>query len=131
MKSFTLTEINTKELLTSNGVYTIHLCDFNGNKIPIHRLCGEDSEGMIYIGAAQKTSLSYRLKTFFHSMNPQRRQNNHSAGNKISENENLRKWLNNHCLYFNVEITLNPKNLERNKLKEYKMKFGEIPPLNG
>jgi len=99
--------------------------------VPIHRVCGEDSEGRIYIGAAEKTSLSYRLRTFFHSMNPQRRQNNHSAGNKISENEHLRNWLKKYCLYFEVEITLTPKDLEKNKLKEYQMKFGEVPPLNG
>jgi hypothetical protein len=131
MKSLTLNEIISETLHSSNGVYIIHLCDLNGNPVPIYRLCGKDSEGHIYIGAAEKTTLSYRLITFLHSMNPERRQSNHSAGSKIKENENLRNWLNEYRLYFDVEISSNPKELERNKLNEYKMKYGEVPPLNG
>ena len=131
MNPLTLSNINSKELLSSHGVYTIYLCDSNGHSVPIQRLCGEDKEGRLYIGAAEKKTLSYRLKTFYHSMNPLRRQNNHSAGNKICENENLRNWLKTHTLYFGVEIAFKAKDSEKIKLNKYKMKFGEVPPLNG
>jgi hypothetical protein len=131
MKPLTLSNLQDNTALSKHGVYTIYICDSYGKPVPINRLCGEDKEGRLYIGAAEKTALSYRLMAFIHSMNPDRRQNNHSAGVKIFNNLNLQKWLKQNTLYFDVHIALNAKTIEKDALEKYKDTFGEVPPLNG
>jgi hypothetical protein len=131
MKPLSLTNLQNNTSLSKHGVYTLYLCDSYGKPVPINRLCGVDKEGRLYIGAAEKTALSYRLMAFIHSKNPDRRQNNHSAGVKIFENQNLQEWLKQYTLYFDVGIAPNAKTIEKQALKKYKDAFGEVPPLNG
>jgi hypothetical protein len=130
MLPLTLQNIQRIQYNTS-GVYFIYLCDSGGNKVFINRLCKTDEDGVVYIGAAEKTTITYRLTNFLHSMNPDRKQNNHSAGKKINDNITLKKWLSSFSLYFDIISTPNAKNLEFDYLIKYKSEFGELPPLNG
>jgi hypothetical protein len=131
MQLLSIENIKVLGLKNSHGVYTIYICSENGRPIPIPRICGNDGNGRLYIGAAEKSTLEYRLFNFVHSMNIERKQNNHSAGVKISNNENLRTFINSNKLYFDVELTTNAKAIERIYLSEYSQIFGEVPPLNG
>ena len=130
MRPLTLFNIQNVELETS-GVYEIYLCEKDGVPVPLNRFYITDVKGLIYIGAAEKTKISYRLSNFLNSMDPTRRQNNHSAGSKISSNPNLRNWMSQYFLYFNPIPTNHAKDKERELLKKYQSIFGELPPLNG
>jgi hypothetical protein len=114
-----------------NGVYIIYLCDNNGSKVPINRLCKTDYEGILYIGAAEKTKISYRLTNFLNSANAKKAQNNHSAGTKILNNNNLKLWISEYFLYFDIIKCSLAKSHEKELLKKYRFEFGELPPLNG
>jgi len=112
------------------GVYKIYLYE-NGNPIVIRRFLKDDSSGLIYIGSAQKTSIRYRLTCFLKSTDPLYRQNNHSGGDKIKNNSNLREFVNKKQIMFELETFNNPRDLERNLLIAYRQSYGELPALNG
>lgn len=128
MKKLTIENIKLDERLKSPGVYKIYL--FNKNPLTIQRLFKPDENGLIYIGAAEKTELIYRLSCFLNTIKNEK-QNNHSAGFKVKSNENLKKFLTQNTLIYDVILDLNAKKLEKNLIKKYKLEFGEVPPLNG
>lgn len=124
--------IKTKEISQNNGVYKIYLMKDNTiNPIKIVRILRNDDSGLIYIGAAEKTTLQYRLKCFINSKNPNYKQRNHSAGVKIKNNKNLLSFINNNELFFEVIICKKAMDEERTQLENYRNEFGELPPLNG
>jgi hypothetical protein len=59
------------------------------------------------------------------------KQNNHSAGFKVKSNENLKRFLTQNTLMYDIILDLNAKKLEKNLIEKYKFEFGEVPPLNG
>ena len=128
LKKLTLENVNQ---INHNGIYRIFLCNKNGNQVKVKRFCGIDNEGLIYIGAAQETTISNRLTNFIHSMNKTRKQNNHSAGKKICDNNQLSNYISKNTLYFDCIKVSNAKNREKTLLKLYKETYGEVPPLNG
>jgi len=115
----------------SIGIYTIFLCTMDGDPIGIQRLVEIDHSGLMYIGSSENTSIQYRLKCFLHSMDVNRKQNNHSGGLKICKNPNLQRFLDNKQLRFDFTVENEARNLERQLLKTYRNEFGEVPPLNG
>jgi hypothetical protein len=130
LKQLTIENVRNSKL-EKPGVYFIYLCDSNGSINTVNRLCKLDTDGLLYIGAAEKTFISYRLTNFIYSMDVSRKQNNHSAGRKLCENLCLRNWVSNYCLYFDVVFTTDAKSKETWYLTKYKAEFGELPPLNG
>ena len=66
MKKLTIENIKLDERLKSPGVYKIYL--FNKNPLTIQRLFKPDESGLIYIGAAEKTELIYRLSCFLNTI---------------------------------------------------------------
>lgn len=128
MKKLTIENIKLDESLKSPGVYKIYL--FNQNPLTIQRLLKPDKSGLIYIGAAEKTELIYRLSCFLNTIKNEK-QNNHSAGFKVKTNENLKSFLAQNTLMYDVILDLNAKKLEKNLIEKYKLEFGEVPPLNG
>lgn len=121
------------ELLSSDtiGIYRIFLVDKGDNALQIHRLLGVDESGLLYIGSSQNNSIQYRLKCFIHSSDNTRKQNNHSGGMKIFNNPNLQRHLTDKQLLFDYIANPDARELERKLLDEYKLQFGEVPPLNG
>jgi hypothetical protein len=128
MKKLTIENIKLDERLKSPGVYKIYL--FNKNPLTIQRLFKPDESGLIYIGAAEKTELIYRLSCFLNTIKNEK-QNNHSAGFKVKSNENLKRFLTQNTLMYDIILDLNAKKLEKNLIEKYKFEFGEVPPLNG
>jgi hypothetical protein len=121
------------ELLSSNtkGIYRIFLFENDNEPHKIMRLLGIDESGLLYIGSSQNNSIQYRLKCFIHSSDNTRKQNNHSGGMKIFNNPNLQKHLTDKQLMFDYIAHPTARELERVLLNEYKLQYGEVPPLNG
>ncbi len=65
------------------------------------------------------------------SANENVKQNNHSAGNKIKFIKKLGAYIKEGTLKYEVLPTEKAKELEIQKINEYKNKFGEVPPFNG
>jgi hypothetical protein len=128
MKNLTLVNLKSDKRLENHGVYKIFL--FNENPLTVLRLIKPDETGLIYIGAAEKTKLSYRLSCFLNTIK-NNKQNNHSAGFKVKTNKNLNSFLSNYTLMYEVIIELKAKKLEKKLIEKYKLEFGEVPPLNG
>jgi hypothetical protein len=125
-----LTPVNIQDLDTP-GVYRIFLFDSKGKPCTINRFIGSDSSGLIYIGAAEKTTIRYRLNAFLRSMDAAYRQDNHSGGKKVANNDRLREYIQDRRLFFSVECCEDAKVKELDAIKEYVKGFGEVPPLNG
>lgn len=125
-----LTPVNIQDLDTP-GVYRVFLFDSKGKPCTINRFIGSDSSGLIYIGAAEKTTIRYRLNAFLRSMDAAYRQDNHSGGKKIANSDRLREYIQDHRLFFSAEYCEYAKDKEFNALKEYVRDYGEVPPLNG
>jgi len=128
MKKLTIENIKSDKTLIEHGVYRIYL--FNESPLRIQRFLKTDDSGLIYIGAAEKTELVYRLSCFLNTIK-NNKQNNHSAGFKVKTNKNLNSFITNNTLMYDVIIDLNAKKIEKNLIEKYKLEFGEVPPLNG
>lgn len=130
MKELNIEIIKIDSTLKQNGVYKIFL--FKDDKpITIPRFLGKDESGLAYIGAAEKTSLEYRLTCFIASKDLTKKQNNHSGGIKIKKQTKLLDLTNDLVFMYKVLLTSNAKEKEREMLKNYITEFGEVPPLNG
>lgn len=129
MNTLSFEKIKLDGNLKQPGVYKIFLLKKNKPK-KITRLLCEDLSGLIYIGAAEKTNLEYRLNCFLKSISPSK-QNNHSAGNKIYNNPNLQYYINLFQLGYEIISCSKAKEIEKKLLLEYRLNFGEVPPLNG
>jgi hypothetical protein len=130
MEKKELTFSNIKDL-DEHGVYHIFLFDSEGEPSTINRFIGSDPSGLIYIGAAEKTTIRYRLNAFLRSMDVKYKQNNHSAGNKVLKNEGLNGLVDLNRLFFSVVHCANAKEMESEAIHSYAQKYGEVPPLNG
>lgn len=130
MKELNINNIKIDPPLKQNGVYKIFL--FKDEKpLVIPRFLANDETGLVYIGAAEKTALAYRLTCFLASKNSTTKQNNHSGGNKIRLNHKLVQFTSDLVLMYKVILTPEAKEKEREMLKNYSIEFGEVPPLNG
>ena len=130
MKELSTENIKTDLSLREYGVYKIYLFKDN-TALPVSRFLEIDKSGLIYIGAAEKTKLAYRLNCFIASMNKEKKQNNHSGGIKISKNLKLDQYASQFVLMYEVNITKDAKEKERQLLDKYVSYYGEVPPLNG
>ena len=130
MKELNIDTIKSDSALKKNGVYKIFL--FKDEKpLTIPRFLANDDTGLVYIGAAEKTALAYRLTCFLASKNSKTKQNNHSAGNKIKSHGKLLELTNDLVFMYEVILTPDAKEKERKIIKNYVANFGEVPPLNG
>jgi hypothetical protein len=128
MKELTLSNIQD---LNKPGIYRIFLFDSKGKSSTINRFIGSDPSGLIYIGAAEKTTIKYRLNAFLRSMDETRLQNNHSGGRKVAKNDRLKEYIQDCRLFFSAEYCEDAKDKEFDAIKEYVGDYGEVPPLNG
>lgn len=130
MKELNIDNIKKDLALQKNGVYKIFL--FKDEKpLTIPRFLSNDDTGLVYIGAAEKTPLAYRLTCFVASKNSKKRQNNHSGGDKIKSNGKLLELTNDLVFMYEVILASEAKEKEREMLKNYITEYGEVPPLNG
>lgn len=124
--------LTTKELIDINaplesGMYRIYWLK-NGISQSISRICGNDSSGLLYIGHTAGT-LQDRLNQF--RCSAFLRSTNHSGGLKYRNSKVLLNLIKPDELFAKVEPCKGSHDSERNELKKYADKFGEVPPLNG
>lgn len=130
MKELNIDNIKKDLALQKNGVYKIFL--FKDEKpLTIPRFLSNDDTGLVYIGAAEKTTLAYRLSCFLASKNSKTKQNNHSGGDKIKSHSKLLELTNDLVFMYEVVLAPKAKDKEREMLGKYVADFGEVPPLNG
>lgn len=130
MEQLTINNLKNDNHLNEPDVYKIYLYK-NSKPHIIYRLLDQDDTGLIYIGAAEKTTIAYRLRCFINSKNPALKQNNHTAGNKIRKRNKLNNLIEQNQLYFSIIRNEQSKSTERDLLDKYIMEYGESPPLNG
>ncbi len=121
--------INNIKGLNKKGVYKIYFY-VNDSPYPINRIIKSDKSGLVYIGCTNKQDFERRLNNFRLSMEKEKT-NNHSGGNKISLNDNLKNLISKGKLMFDTIEKEQPLEEEKKMIQNYFLEFGEKPPLNG
>lgn len=112
-----------KQFSCKDGIYI--LCT---NK-SINRALGTDSEGILYIGKGILTDLARpRIGTLVNSLN--NTATYHEAGVRYHQIPQYKEKFPLEGLKLKVELFVDARNEEKNRLKNYLEEFGEYPPLN-
>ena len=99
----------------------------------IHRVCGEDSSGTLYIGMSANT-LDGRVCELRKALNRKKYSSkNHKAGTLYRDTEPLTQKFPLEILRTTWATTIGagPRQLEADIIAAYVSEFGEPPPLNG
>jgi len=128
-----LDELKHREdpVLNRIGVYRFRFVDRNGIPVVQSRFLAVDSSGVVYIGRSQ-VPLGNRLRRIPHSRKTGR--SSHTLGRKLHVLDGLRAYrtwsrkLTLECQYAHCP---DPLEKEKELIRAYVAKFGEIPPLNG
>jgi len=112
----------------AGGVYILSCDDQHGVQIPIQRLLGTDSDGVIYIGMAQ--SFLDRVIDLKKSLSPDHLSRNHECGARHKDHVGISTQFPYESLHVKLIQSNNPKEKESSTLKEYIETYGELPPLN-
>ena len=119
-------EIHEK-LFAKGGVYRIFVKSEN-QPIEIKRFLGIDESGTLYIGKADFfTDRTIELKK---STDPNYKSSGHEFGVRYKTHPTIKDKFPYELLYCEFFISKNPQLLELEKLNEYFIKFGELPPFN-
>lgn len=121
------------EALDFYGVYRVQLADTSGTPVPLGRICGVDTEGVLYVGrsgfGSQGTfrTVARRLREF------QKRA--HSGGQTYAQAKLIydRVVLFQGHRLFATAMSLPDAEIaraEERTLRAYFQAFGELPPLN-
>ena len=118
-------------ILNRIGVYRFRFVDEAGQPVVQSRFLAIDSTGVVYIGRSQ-IPLRTRLRRIPHSRKTGR--SSHTLGLKLHVLDGLRAYrtwsrkLTLECQYAHCP---DPVEKEKELIRAYVAKFGEIPPLNG
>lgn len=109
------------------GAYKI-IAFRDGRRIPIRRFLDIDNDGVLYIGKAN--SFIDRVIELKKSISPEYKGSAHICGRRYKSNPNISKLFPFDSLYVETIQSNDPEQLERSLLREYAMRYGEVPPLN-
>lgn len=112
---------------TKGGVYKI-IAVRNGQRQPVGRFLGTDTNGVLYIGKA--TSFIDRVIDLKKSISPDYNSSAHICGKRYKSNPNIAIKFPYDILFVDLIPSDTPEELERRLITEYAMTFGEVPPLN-
>ncbi|MCB9278091.1 MAG: hypothetical protein H6562_04215 [Lewinellaceae bacterium] len=104
----------------------------NGRRVPVCRVAGEDPEGILYIG--QTTKLVDRLSLLcrsFQSRAPSGKRWQHGADEIYWQCVAVRDKYARENMWVEVTPCDDSKAAEHEAIRNYYMKFGEVPPFNG
>jgi hypothetical protein len=115
---------------SSGGIYKVSCLqgDDSNDVIPVQRLLGEDSDGILYIGMA--ASFVDRVIDLKKSVAPQYISRGHECGIRIKQHEAISKAFPYERLVVSFIGSDSPRVAESDALNEYYRTFGELPPLN-
>jgi len=109
------------------GVYKMIAVE-DKKRITIKRFLGYDQSGVLYIGKA--TSFLDRVINLKKSISPNLAGTSHICGRRYKANPNIAIQFPFMNLYIELIQDDEPEELEKKLLKEYRITFGEVPPLN-
>ena len=110
------------------GVYKIIAIE-DGERIPVNRFLGTDTEGVLYIGKA--TSFINRVIDLKKSIAPPPyKGTSHICGRRYKSIPSIAAKFPYELLYVEFFLNYTPEVKERELLTEYINRFGEVPPLN-
>lgn len=117
------------EVKGSPGVYQIVATDETGRPLPLDRVAGRDTEGILYIG--ESTDLLRRLRLFRNQVCPAwGATTGHAGGDSYLESQPLQNICPPERLHFHFEHCLSFVERETQLIRAYLNHFGEVPPLN-
>ena len=110
------------------GIYVLSCLDETGCTQKIHRLLGEDPEGVLYIGKA--SSFLDRVIELKKSLSPLHESRGHECGARHKEHQGISAQFPYERLQIQLIAADDPRGAETKALQQYIEKFGELPPLN-
>ena len=118
----------SSRLTDAPGVYKIIALGKNGRPNPLSRVGGVDKSGVLYIG--RSGTLRHRLKTL-RRMLFLGAERGAVAGLTYMASLPIQRLVPRHQLAFQFEHCVDCGTRERDLIRDYFKKFGEVPPLNG
>ena len=112
----------------AKGIYYIIGVDKVGNVIPINRICGTDTDGVLYIG--ESGCIQDRIGYFIKTILPNYKTDCHSGGKMYCCSEPIRIMFPKENLLVKYELCEDHVERELELIQNYIQKFGELPPLN-
>lgn len=114
----------------SGGVYKVACLKTvdSDEHIPVRRLLGEDTEGVLYIGMA--ASFVDRVIDLKKSLSPQHLSRGHECGVRMKQHDAISELFPYERLVVSLIGSESPRDTERQALKDYFSTYGELPPLN-
>lgn len=113
---------------SGGGVYMLFCEDQSGQAIPVERLLGRDSDGILYIGMAN--SFIDRAIELKKSLSPKHMSRSHECGVRYKSNMAISEKFPYDMLRLDLIAADEPRIAEQEALSNYTKKFGELPPLN-
>jgi hypothetical protein len=119
-----------EEFNENGGVYILKCSTEINNFIPViaNRLVESDKNGILYIGKAN--SFIDRVIDLKKSISPQYTSRSHECGARYKDHKKLQSKFPFENLYIELYGDSKPLELEKIFLKEYELRFGELPPIN-
>ena len=110
-------------------VYVLSCARMSGSddKRGISRVLGVDDTGTLYIG---KASNVHRLVNLLLSVRDGNNGKNHSFGIRYKANPRFRELFPLEMMRISLVSTVDSRNLEATKLRQYVDRYGELPPMN-
>ena len=109
------------------GVYKI-IAVQDGQRITINRFLGYDKNGILYIGKAN--SFLDRVINLKKSISPDYKGASHICGRRYKSNPNIARQFPFSNLFIELIRSDRPDEFETELLNDYRLVFGEVPPLN-
>ncbi len=112
-----------------SGVYKIWALAAQQQPIAIQRFCGTDLTGLLYIGRTTGQTFPARIYQFYAAA--MLNSTGHSGGLKYRTLQIIQQTLGaGHQLWFDCFPHPNPIQFETQLIQNYKVQYGECPPLN-
>ncbi len=126
----------TTDWPSGHGIYRVHIAHPSGGPIPIPRIGGVDSDGILYIGRSGVTtnksdcSLRSRLRNDF--LRPYGSHSGDWTYRKACAILNDHPLFRDHCIWASVIVLKDNviDRAERAAIRAYFERFGELPPCN-
>ena len=109
------------------GVYKL-IAVRNEQRVKVDRFLDQDENGILYIGKG--ISFIDRVISLKKSISPDYNGTGHICGRRYKGNPNIALKFPCDILFIELTQTDKPEELEKQLLKDYELKFGEVPPLN-
>jgi hypothetical protein len=111
-----------------SGIYKVVSLDQNNNPVPIQRLLGPDANGVLFIGSSE--NLNDGLQMLWRAIQPNYSTTAHPMYKTYKNNPNVIAQFPIQTLAVDYQIVQNHKTSKDNQLNQYRLTFGEVPPLN-